>query len=235
MYVQHIRGHSLLKFIDANRWKENPPVARQSILRFTTGTLAWVEVQGEQKENHPIFGVPETKDTQTLQLASEPSKSWRLTTWRTVDSPNKSLNFFVCFPPQEADPGTRAKSPQKTEHSTICQPLDVFTRKLRRLRLQKNSNKIQKKTEIPSKARKQSSAPKSGAGISRWGSRPRHAGFAAATAAPGRPNFLASPTRASATSMGLRPTNDQGSLHYTPEHCLVNGEEPCFKWARCII
>ena len=33
----------------------------------------------------------------------------------------------------------------------------------------------------------------------------------------------------------------QGSLHYTPEHCLVDGgfplrwwKKPCFKWARCI-
>ena len=33
----------------------------------------------------------------------------------------------------------------------------------------------------------------------------------------------------------------QGSLHYTPEHCLVNGgvplfwwRKPCFKWAKCI-
>ena len=33
----------------------------------------------------------------------------------------------------------------------------------------------------------------------------------------------------------------QGSLHYTPEHCLVNGgfpvfwwKKPCFKWAECI-
>ena len=34
---------------------------------------------------------------------------------------------------------------------------------------------------------------------------------------------------------------EQGSLHYTPEHCPVNGgvplcwwKKPCFKWARCI-
>ena len=33
----------------------------------------------------------------------------------------------------------------------------------------------------------------------------------------------------------------QGSLHFTPEHCLVNGivplfwwKKPCFKWAKCI-
>ena len=32
----------------------------------------------------------------------------------------------------------------------------------------------------------------------------------------------------------------QGSLHYIPEHCLVNGgvlefwwKKPCFKWAKC--
>ena len=35
--------------------------------------------------------------------------------------------------------------------------------------------------------------------------------------------------------------HEQGSLHYTPEHCLVNGgfplfwwKKPCFKWAKCI-
>ena len=34
---------------------------------------------------------------------------------------------------------------------------------------------------------------------------------------------------------------NQGSLLYTPEHCLVNGgfpkcwwEKPCFNWAKCI-
>ena len=40
---------------------------------------------------------------------------------------------------------------------------------------------------------------------------------------------------------GARSSDERGSLHYTPEHCLVNGgfplfwwKEPCFKWAKCI-
>ena len=40
---------------------------------------------------------------------------------------------------------------------------------------------------------------------------------------------------------GTCVSSRQGSLHYTPEHCLVNGgfplfwwKKPCFKWAKCI-
>ena len=39
----------------------------------------------------------------------------------------------------------------------------------------------------------------------------------------------------------MQPAEEQGSLHYTPEHCRVNGASPlfswkktCFKWATCI-
>ena len=42
-------------------------------------------------------------------------------------------------------------------------------------------------------------------------------------------------------SLNLCCLSPQGSLHYTPEHCLVNGgfplfwwKKPCFKWAKCI-
>ena len=38
----------------------------------------------------------------------------------------------------------------------------------------------------------------------------------------------------------LKSNSLQGSLHYTPEHCLVDGgvplfwlKKPCFKWAKC--
>ena len=50
------------------------------------------------------------------------------------------------------------------------------------------------------------------------------------------------PAQAAATSFAP-PTpspGTQGSLHYTPEHCLVNGgfpfwwKKPCFEWAKCI-
>ena len=43
------------------------------------------------------------------------------------------------------------------------------------------------------------------------------------------------------TDQSKGPNNQQGSLHYTPEHCLVNGGVPlfwpekvtCFNWAKC--
>ena len=70
----------------------------------------------------------------------------------------------------------------------------------------------------------------------RKGPAPRRAGF---RLAEGRKE-----SRNSDRQTGIRKskqTKKQGSLHYTPQHCLVNGafpvfcwKKPCFEWTKCI-